>query len=225
MSEEDDEDELAYVPPEEWVRYMAIFHRFLAATHRYFAVGDREGIWLSAIMADELHNVPAMLEHYEESFWHSPSSMDSAMRAFPDRVQNWRTSRRIIAECREIFSSDFQRNLESLGIQEEEIVLPVTPVRRILLNCLYQGCLGLRSGATRRRPFFYNPFRRWEREQRIFKAVMAKHLVPAPLLLVRWSDEGWIRFREKLLHIPPEIPPDFQFEWNHYISRTLNGRA
>lgn len=219
MGEEMDEVKYADVPSEEWIRYMAIFYRALAASERYVETENQVGIWFAGWIVDTLHNVPATLRHYSETYWHSPSRTSEWLHVWSEAKHGPGFSDWMINDCREIFSFDRASNRRTLSIKNESRVnRPPDAICERLLGRLYYWCVWFRRSGSFQNFSNQTPLEEGEKYRRCCIGFFAKGLLPVPFLLTRWSERDWKEYQEMLRTPPAELPEEYRDAWQHFFA-------
>jgi hypothetical protein len=126
------------------VRYLAVFHRFLAAIVEYTDKDDKAGMFLGGWLADALHNVPSMLWFTEAGAYHNPTNMDIWVEVFPGKIQSRAAPERLVEESKDILSAE--GGAQELGLADDlaDLDFAVLPRLRVYLDMLYRACLSMR---------------------------------------------------------------------------------
>ncbi len=193
-------DDLRIAPAPELVRYLCLFHRWLTATQRYIRNHDRDGILLSAWIADTVHNVPGMLWHYDPgTFWNSPAQLAKWTETFPQVVKEQNAPERIAADCDYIFSP--VGAAQELGLADDLADIDLAPPEKLVLylELIYRAYVGVRY-----RPGpdpWLNKEDGWRSRQAAVKerlGRLAGVLIDVPPALVHWSALNEDAFAERI---------------------------
>jgi len=203
-------------PPEQIVRYLAVFRRAFEAIARYAEERDREGMLYGGYLADALHNVPIILRRYAPNGWWKPQEIETWLwRIFPAHLRELGAPLRVLEANAAIFASEGME--AALGLQADRSDLNLAPDadQTRLLHLLYQTCLEMRPlmNYGNRREFAVIPFLRSRRipfrdlasvwtdtaeELAQWNGRAARALASVPLALVRWQDFDEERLRQDL---------------------------
>jgi hypothetical protein len=188
----EDLERLTIAPPEELVRYLAIFRRFLRSFASSSRSGDRQRLILAGWIADALHNVPGLLYRYEPKVWSSPEQIDRWVRAFPRSIGPRGAPAEIAAECLTIFAHHGASG--ELALRAGLSKLNVAPPEKMkhYLRLLYGFCLDTRTLRSYSDPCapWGDVNSRWDDQgdsMVAFYGLVAEVLLPIPRALVHWS--------------------------------------
>ncbi len=127
------------------IRFLSAFHRFFTAAVDYTRAQDKAGMLLVGILADWLHNVPAMLWHCASPYPpYNPEGMEAWMAGVPEYIRKQNAPKRLIADSKRILSAE--NGAQTLGLCSDFADLDLCPVSemRPYLNLLYNACLSMR---------------------------------------------------------------------------------
>jgi predicted metal-dependent HD superfamily phosphohydrolase len=215
-------DDFNIAPTEVLIRYLCLFRRWLLAAQRYVQNHDEHGVFLSAWIADALHNIPTMLWRYDPSTnWNSPQELADWIKVFPQVVRKQGAPARIASECDAIFSPEGA--VEELHLRDDLSDLDLARPRMMsaYLDLLYSACVGIRT-----RPGGENPWTQksefWQEREAETTAAMgriADVLVEVPCALVHWSTFDEARFTAQATALWEDWPRDFGLERYTYQGR------
>jgi hypothetical protein len=134
------------VPVDTLIWHLAVFQRLFAGMEEAAAASDREAMWLYQWAADTLHNVPGMLQRYDEpSGWQSPEDIARWVLNFPDLVEHLGATPRIIRWSERLLSQTDVH--ETLGLAADLQGLDLAPEAELAepLRSLYHFCLDTRQ--------------------------------------------------------------------------------
>jgi hypothetical protein len=182
-------------PPSEWVYYLAVFRRALDAIWHYGEQRYPDGMLLGGYLADALHNVPAVLWHYEPGSWHDPDEMRRWVQNYPRYLQKMHAPVEITAAATVVVS--LEETVRELGLEEDLSNWDLAPqdVQEKLLDMLYNSCLTMRGimgfGRPSRQNGEYQPWHHLSRiwndvamEEGTFNGLLAQALRDIPCALV-----------------------------------------
>lgn len=134
------------VPTDTLLWYLAIFQRLFTGMEEAADAHDREAMWLYQWAADTLHNVPGMLQRYDEpSSWQSPADLAGWVLNFPDLVEHLGASPRIIRLSEQLISPADVHQVLGLEVDLHDLELAPEGELSEYLRGLYRFCLDTRQ--------------------------------------------------------------------------------
>jgi hypothetical protein len=206
-------------PPADLVRYMAFFHRAFAAIDDYTVAGDKQGMLLGGWLADALHNVPGVLQHYSDDSSQNALHMTNRIEVLPNRLLNSNAPERLITDCTRILSeTDTARDL---GLQDDLSDIDIAPDTEMILylHILAKACIYMRmagnceSKSENRWEDLDSSWNKWAYNQAKLSGLVASTLRTLPSGLVKWSEFDRNAFRRHVLNATINVPRPKQLYW------------
>jgi hypothetical protein len=131
-------------PADEMVRYLAPLRRALDSVIIHSARRDFPGLLLDGYVADALHNVPAMLWHYDEASGNAPSRMRTWLERGFLRWLHQRAPPELVEQAERVIAA--AGGFEVLGLSggPEHVRLPPLECLGACLDRLKSACLTVR---------------------------------------------------------------------------------
>ncbi len=209
---------LAPVP--EIVRYLAIFHRAFKLVASYKDNKNPDVALLGGFLADALHNVPRLLQNYDEAEWYKPSEMDQWIgRGVPRMVRGYGAPVYVVTLCENIVSD---RNCaQEIGLLADLSDLIIAPpgTRERYLSLLYQACVGirvLRNYGNRGDSPWRDLKNNWTdraNERSLLFSCLAQALLPAIIALVQWDLTSDDTFQRQIAVTKTLVPERYRDNW------------
>lgn len=131
-------------PPEEIVRYLAVFERCFrfiraAGMHR-----NRDRMLLGGHLADALHNVPALLCSFNTDEWNRGERFRSYLRGVDQVPRSHNAPPEVVKNCRSLMEPEARPG--ELGLSTDLTGWDLAPPEKLAgyLEVLYEACLSLR---------------------------------------------------------------------------------
>jgi hypothetical protein len=232
--------EMTPAPATEMVRYLALFHRAFGVIAAYKENRNPNEALLGGYLADALHNVPGILQDYDEQRWHSTGDIEKwVRRGLPQMVAGYGAPEAIITLCSRVISPE--GTAAELGLSNDLSNLDMAPQEALdhYLTLLYSECLEVRTlrnhgnkGDMSLPPQErqYIPWHDLEiiwteeaNEGSLLCAYSAQALLPVIAGLVRWNifdEQAWQRETKRLREFLPER---FRKRWESQFRPRLLG--
>jgi hypothetical protein len=205
-------------PPDEMVRYLATFRRFLDSVVAHSERHDLPGLLLDGYLADALHNLPAMLWHYDETSWHAPSQMRTWLeRDFLEWLRQWAPPE-LVEHAGRVLAAAGAPEVLGLPGGPEQLRLPPLESLGACLDVLHTACVTIRS--------LRNLAGNWSREggpwanlkhvtaaeekRATAMGELARVLLPVPAAIVSWPTFDRAAFGREVR--APRVPASWR-EW------------
>lgn len=134
------------VPTDTLIWYLAVFQRLFAGMEEAAATSDREAMWLYQWAADTLHNVPDLLQNYDEpSGWQSPEDITRWVLALPDLVEQRGAPPRIVRLAEQIISPTGVHEVLRLAPDLHDLDLAPEVELTKYLRSFYRFCVDSRQ--------------------------------------------------------------------------------
>jgi hypothetical protein len=215
-------------PLSEWVYYLAVFRRALLSIQEYAEQRDSDRMLLGGYLADALHNVPALLWHYEDGGWHDPARIRGWIQNYPQHLQKLHAPIEVVAGAVFVVSPD--NDARRLGLENDfsNHNIPPTETQELLLDMLYASCLWMRGirgfGRATRHNAAHHPWHRlykmWNEEAMefgTFNGLLAEAQRDIPCALLRWQDYGVTALTDPTLWLMDSVPERYRDWWQKHF--------
>jgi hypothetical protein len=131
-------------PPSEIVRYLAVFERCFRFIHTAGVHRDRDAMLLGGHLANELHNVPALLCRFDLDDWHRGDRFQAELRLGYRIPEYHGAPPATVQACRRLLAPEWQPG--ELGLEADLSALDLAPPEKLVkyLERLYDACIHLR---------------------------------------------------------------------------------
>jgi hypothetical protein len=212
--------EMQLAPPEEFVRYMAIFRRSFRAIHTYSIQQNIAGMLLGGELTDALHTVPIMLWHYSPKMpQYSPLAIESWLNRFPIVLRKSGATEAIVQECMKIL--DRAGGAQELGLNERLDNYDPAPKGKmeIYLQMLHQACLQMRH-----RHYVTTSWDALDPDiitevtyNGAWNGWLARALMDLPVGLVRWRKFNERAFCKHAMDMAVHLPEGYADYWEQFF--------